>query len=719
MNWFSHGFVINFRYVLVVLFFHFKITCFVAQTTKKDSTQIELIEVEVLAPSKSENDIGTTLNYKEITKEYLTRNQGNTFINTLEKLPGISSINVGVGISKPVIRGLSLNRVIVNEYGIKQEGQQWGADHGLEIDQFNVDKVEVVKGPVSVLYGSDGIGGVINIYPSNIPKKNSINGDVLLNYKSNNDLYGTSIKLQGNKNDVYTIARFTHQDYGSYRVPANQFTYNGFILPIYNNRLKNTAGKETNFSILTGIKRKWGGSRLYLSNYCQQAGFFVGAFGVPRAYQLFDDGMPRKIDIPNQFINHFKIISNTLVLVKKGYLELDFGYQYNVRNEYSFPHAHGVDNNSFGNLAMGLDLQTYSANLKFNHRLNSRLKNIYGISVQHQINSRTGHEFLIPDYEATMFGAFVFSEYKFNSNFLISGGLRIDAAKQTSTRVMMPTYNSSLQYIKDVQAAPALNRKYFSPSGSIGASYHFNTLWKLKTNVGSAFRIPVIAELAANGVHHGTFRHERGDSTLLPERGYMLDLGLYFKNKNFAADFTPFVNYFDNYIYLSPSAKFSPLPDAGQIYLYKETEALFYGFESSLAWQINKWILNEASIEYVWNKNLNNQLPLPFTPPLSILDEISLKPFKSKQLKELNFSLTGQYFAPQYRVDRNEPETEDYFLVNLSLSNTFLIKKTQFSIYLQLRNATNANYFNNMSRYRILNLPEQGRNIQVMLKYGF
>jgi iron complex outermembrane receptor protein len=199
----------------------------------------------------------------------------------------------------------------------------------------------------------------------------------------------------------------------------------------------------------------------------------------------------------------------------------------------------------------------------------------------------------------------------------------------------------------------------------------------------------------------------------------MVDLGLYFKHKNLAIDFTPFVNYFDNYIYLSPSAKFSPLPDAGQIYLYKETKALFYGFESSLAWQINKWILNEASIEYVWNQNLNNQLPLPFTPPLSILDEISLKPFKHKQLKEFNFSITGQYFAPQYRVDRNEPETNDYFLINISLSNSFCIMKTNFSIYLQLRNATDAKYLNNMSRYRILNLPEQGRNIQVLLKYEF
>jgi iron complex outermembrane receptor protein len=199
----------------------------------------------------------------------------------------------------------------------------------------------------------------------------------------------------------------------------------------------------------------------------------------------------------------------------------------------------------------------------------------------------------------------------------------------------------------------------------------------------------------------------------------MFDLGLYFKNKNLTIDFTPFVNYFNNYIYLSPSAKFSPLPDAGQVYVYKQTKALFYGYESSLAWQVNKFILNEASIEYVWNKNLDNELPLPFTPPLSVLDEISLSPFKQKQFKTFNFGICGQYFAPQYRVDRNEPETNDYFLLHLSLSNTFYINKSRFSVYIQLRNATDSKYLNNMSRYRILNLPEQGRNIQIMLKFEF
>jgi iron complex outermembrane receptor protein len=703
------------NYLTILFALVFSTNSVVAQ---KDST-ITLNEVSVKAASKSENDIGNVLDFKVINAEYLTRNQGNTFINTLERLPGISSINVGVGISKPVIRGLSLNRVIVNEYGIKQEGQQWGTDHGLEIDQFNVDRVEVVKGPVSVLYGSDGIGGVINIYPSYMPKTNSLNGEVLVNYKTNNDLIGTSLKLQGNKNDVYAIARFTYQDYGSYRVPADEFTYNGYVLPIYNNRLKNTAGREINFSLLTGIKRNWGFSRIYVSNFNQNAGFFVGAFGVPRAYQLFDDGKPRKIDIPNQHINHLKIVSNTFITLKENYLEIDLGYQLNSRNEFSRPHAHGTADTSFGNLALGLNLQTITANLRFTHVINQKFKNIYGFNAQYQTNQKTGHEFLIPKYDATSVGVFIFSEFKVNSRFLVSGGIRLDAAYQNSEIYFRPTYDAQLNYVKDEQVAPSLNRRYFSVSGSVGSSYQFSEFWKFKSNIGSAFRIPVIAELAANGVHHGTFRHEQGDSTLSPERGYMLDLGVYFKKKKIDVDFTPFFNYFDNYIYLSPSAKFSPLPDAGQIYQYKEAKAVFWGFESSFNWILNKYIANELGIEFVWNKNLISTLPLPFTPPFSILEEIKLTPFKSKQFNDLAFNVTGQYFATQKRVDRNEPVTDGYFLLHLSFSNNFYVGKTKISVFLQLRNVADAKYMNNMSRYRILNLPEQGRNFQVIFKYSF
>ena len=167
-------------------------------------------------------------------RTFFKKNLEGTFANSIEKLPGISAINVGVGIAKPVIRGLSANRIIVNHQGIKQESQQWGSDHGLEIDQFDVERVEIIKGPGSLQYGSDGLGGVINIMPGNLIPENSLQGSVLGVHKTNNDHWGGSAKLAVNINNWFINTRYSRQDFADYSVPGNSFIYNGFELPIAN-----------------------------------------------------------------------------------------------------------------------------------------------------------------------------------------------------------------------------------------------------------------------------------------------------------------------------------------------------------------------------------------------------------------------------------------------------------------------------------------------------
>lgn len=691
-----------------------------AQAQEADSLKQDIKTLEehtVTGHYHSKTPVSRTLDMLYLKKETLLQSQGNTFINTLEKLPGISAINTGVGIAKPVIRGLSLNRVIVNEYGIKQEGQQWGVDHGLEIDQYNVDRVEVIKGPVSVLYGSDGIGGVINILPPIVPMEDTINAEIISTYKSNNDLLGLSGKVQYSKKGFYAIARGTYQNYASYRVPAREFVYNGYTLPIYNNRLKNTGGDELNFSLLAGVKRSWGSSSIYVSNYRQKAGFFVGAFGVPRAYQLNDEGNYRQVALPYQTIDHTKVISNTILQLPKGKIEADFGFQKNARSEQSPPHAHGYGPAPQGNEALALDLYTLSGNVRYSYSL-GKWNTITGTSFQYQQNVRGGYEFLIPSYTSWQTGLYHFSEYQPRFNLLFNAGIRADYAKQNAAASFVTRYDSTGARTGTELRSPEIDRDHFNVSGSLGSAWQINHIFNAKFNLGTAFRIPVMAELTANGVHHGTFRHEMGDAGLNAERGYMADLGVTAEWKDITFQVTPFVNYFANYIYLSPSARFSPLPDAGQIYLYRGAPALFTGLELNKDWTFHSNWSNTLSLEYVRNKNLETGLPLPFTPPLSVLEEISWRPkFKRRQFYNTMFAVNGQYFAAQRRVDRNEPSTDGYMLLNFSASNTFRISRQKLTLFLQLRNMTNTVYKNNMSRYRILNLPEQGFNTQVMLRW--
>lgn len=136
----------------------------------------------------------------------------------MENIPGVQAMDIGSGFSKPMIRGMGFNRVAVLENGIKQEGQQWGADHGLELDAFNVDAVNVMKGPASLLYGSDAMGGVIDIAPVQVPAENMLFGDVTLLGKSVNGTIGASLMLGIKRNAWYTRLRYSEQRFGDYRI---------------------------------------------------------------------------------------------------------------------------------------------------------------------------------------------------------------------------------------------------------------------------------------------------------------------------------------------------------------------------------------------------------------------------------------------------------------------------------------------------------------------
>jgi len=703
------------------LFFLF-IACWshnvIAQKHEKDSTHY-IEEISVIA-SRRYIPILKTLDYIHISCDDLLKHHGNTLAGSLERVPGLSAIHTGTGISKPVIRGLSLNRIVVNEYGIKQEGQQWGLDHGLEIDQYNVHQLEVIKGPVSLLYGSDGIGGVINILPAPILYANTFEGEALINYKSNNDLLATSVSLRNNKNDIFTDFRVTIQDFADYRVPAEQFLYNSYILPIYNKRLKNTAGKDINLSGLVGVKRTWGRTSFYVSNVHQDAGFFVGAFGTPYAYLLTHDGNFRTLDLPKQEINHFKIVSNTQVFHKRGFVEIDLGYQHNNRRELSLPHAHGLVTTPQGNLALQLQLETFTANVRTPLFSSEKWKILSGINIQVQKNKRSGYEFLIPDFNASQGGLNTYAEYQSSTRWMFSAGIRFDAAFQKAEATSVNIYDSLGNISYTQTRSPRINNSYFNISGSLGGRFSLNTYSDIKLDIGTAYRVPTVVELTSNGVHHGTFRHELGDSSLQSERGYMLNANYHFEKDFTTVSISPFINYFDNYIYLRPSSKFSPLPDAGQIYQYTQGRSLFIGTEAVFQISVSKHVNSNFGVEYVFNENIDLQMPLPFTPPFSIREEIEYAPsFDKNYLRDFHVILIGHYYAAQKRTDINEPHTNGYFLVHLTIGNSIQLKDHRIECSVQIRNLTNIKYLNNMSRYRMLNLPEQGRSLNITIRYKF
>ena len=187
----------------------------------------------------------TTVSREVVDQEYLQKEFTGSLAKSLEKLPGLNAMEIGAGTSKPIIRGLGLNRVAVAENGIKQEGQQWGADHGLELDGLAIENLEILKGVGAIEYGSDAIGGVIKVNNTKPPSANGFSGHVTALGKSVNNTIGSSLNLNYKGDKFFYKLKLTGMEYGDYSLPTDTISYLNFKMPIYEEQLKNTAGKET------------------------------------------------------------------------------------------------------------------------------------------------------------------------------------------------------------------------------------------------------------------------------------------------------------------------------------------------------------------------------------------------------------------------------------------------------------------------------------------
>lgn len=649
--------------------------------------------------------------------ELWRRNEGN-FASSLERIPGISAINVGVGVAKPMIRGMAFNRIQVNEGGVKQEGQQWAADHGLELDQYNMERVEIIKGPAAVLFGSDGMGGVINILPPIVPEENKIEADLADSYKSNNHFFGGTAGFKMNLNNFFVIARSSYKNFGDFSVPADEFTYQTFVLPIRDGRLKNTTGREFNNYISVGKLSKWGNIRFNYSRFSQDVGFFAGAVGRPQYFDLNHNGDYRNIELPYQNITHHKATFNLNANVNGNWLRIDGGFQNNLRREFSFSDAHSFRPLNGDTLANFLDLKTFTLNTRFYHNASTRWRFIYGHSGQFMMNKIDGFEFIIPEYTSLQNGVYAFSEWHITEDKTLSTGVRYDHAIHSSEAYSEILYNSQIEPIGTWERAPQLTRNFNNFSATVGLALEPTHHIQVKFNLGRAFRIPTLPELTANGVHHGTFRHEQGNIDLKPEQGTQLDVFLQYHNKKVIMTLTPFASFYENYIFLRPQSKFSPLPDAGQLYGYEEAPVVHGGGEFRIEYHPFSFLHLKYDASYVASYNINSGYHLPFIPPFNTSLSIEGEWERSgKKLHDLFFELELRYYAEQNFTDINEPKTPDALLINTNLGFLSGIGKLPFQVIFSLRNILNQPYFNHLSRYRMLNIPEPGFNFMTTLRF--
>ena len=677
----------------------------------------------------------TTVSREVVDQEYLQKEFTGSLAKSLEKLPGLNAMEIGAGTSKPIIRGLGLNRVAVAENGIKQEGQQWGADHGLELDGLAIENLEILKGVGAIEYGSDAIGGVIKVNNTKSPRAKGLSGHVTALGKSVNNTIGSSLNLNYKGDKFFYKLKLTGMEYGDYSLPTDTISYLNFKMPIYEEQLKNTAGKELDMYAQGGYRGEKLESLLSVSNVYQKSGFFPGAHGIPSIDRVRSDGDERDIDYPYQRVNHFKVINNNKIYFDNDYLEVLLGYQKNKRQEWSLFHTHYANQQPPAvdpNLELNFELDTYDAQAKYTKKFSSRHTTAVGVQAKWQENSIGGFNFLLPQYSSNNFAAFATHEFKYSNKLLYSLGMRYDKNSISIGEHYDPTLYDYLigagQSEEDASAyaerSPDVDKDFGSFNVMAGVRYEFNPQWTLNANAGTNFRIPTAIELGANGIHHGSFRHEQGDVNLDPEKGWVADAKLSYAKKSFSWAVNPYVYYFSNYIFLKPTGNFSVLPHSGQLFQYTQSEALLSGIEMEVEKTFFSKLRTLATAEYLYNKQITSDssrnYPLPFTPANNLFLEAGYTLFKeNKTFQGVEVYANARLAMKQDEIAQGEKITLGYELFGAGLSGSVHIQNVEARFNLQVTNLFNTKYFNHTSFYRRLEIPEMGRNIQLNLTIPF
>ncbi|MEP6616355.1 MAG: TonB-dependent receptor [Ginsengibacter sp.] len=649
-----------------------------------DVSITEINEVVVTGTSRATSIRRNPVPIISINKQFLQQNLSTNIIDAISKVPGISAVTTGPNVSKPFIRGLGFNRILALYDGVRQEGQQWGDEHGIEVDQNTVEKVEVVKGPASLIYGSDAVAGVVNLLPPNPPAEGKTIGEIANEYQTNNRLIENSAMLAGHQKSFVWMGRFSHKMATNYQNKID-------------GRVYNTGFKETDLSGMIGVNHSSGFSHLGFSifNDLQEIPDGDRDSGSRRFTKQITEADTLRPIVPDnelttydistlhQHVQHYRIYNANSFRVGGGRLTLNLAYQKSIRREYSHPQIFIP--------GLYLLLNTFSYDVKYNFAEKNGWGVTAGVNGMYQKNNaEKGTEFIIPSYQQFDAGPFIFIK-KTLKDLELAGGLRYDVRSFTNKELFIKT-DSTTGFDKpvsgnDISGADqpffAYKQTFSGISGSFGLSYRFSEHISGKFNIGRGFRSPNISEISANGVHPGTNTYQLGNLNFKPEFNLQEDLGITYTTPHFSLDAEVFNNNINNYIFnsklLNSQGQDSIIVTGNQTFQFLQGKAQLYGAELSLDIHPHPldWLHFENSLSVVYgtskgasalSKINDSSKYLPFIPPFHTFSEL-----RANIKKVANGVVNGfakiqlEYYAAQnraYLAFGTETPTSAYKLVN-------------------------------------------------------
>ena len=645
---------------------------------------IELKQVVVMGPTGTVKLEDMSMPAAVVGRNDLRMAAATNIVDAVSKLPGISQVTTGGGISKPVIRGLGYNRVVVVADGVRQEGQQWGDEHGVEIDDNAVNSVEILKGPASLLYGSDALAGVMKLNTDPVVPLNKMRLNVNTEYQTNNGLFNYSLNYGGNRQGLSWNMRYSEKMAHAYKNSLD-----GYV--------PNSQFKDRSLSGMLGVNKAWGHTRLMGSYYHLTPSIAEGERDplTGALEQPYADAKTYKHGLPYQQVYHYKAVLDNSFNIGDGRLNAVLAYQQNRRQEYEEPDAYGLY----------LKLHTVNYNIHYVTRRLSDVRVTSGVSGMWQRSVNEGDEFLIPDYRLFDFGVFATAVADLGQ-WVLNGGLRFDNRHLNSSQLMD---DGALRF-------EAFKRDFSGFTASMGAVWHATDKLDLRANVARGFRAPNISELASNGVHEGSLRYEVGNHGLKPEFSLQFDLGMEYTDSWIDAQLSLFSNRIDNYIFIHRTG--AVIDDEFMTYRYDSGDAQLLGGEAAI--DIHPWHFLHVGSSFGIVNAIQLHQPeeskyLPFTPAPRWQSDVKWEILHDGRVLNNAFvSLGVDYNFKQnhyYKADDTETATPAYCLLNASMGTDIMHKGRRVAcVSITGTNLTDKAYQSHLSRLKYADInPVTGR----------
>jgi len=602
------------------------------------------------------------------------------FMESLTRVSGVDMIAKGQGISKPVIRGLSMNDVLVMSNGVRIENYQYSENHPLGVSENDVERVEIIKGPASLLYGSDAIGGVINFIKEKPAPVGEILGDYRLQLHSNTLGMNNSIGLKGASKNLFGGFRFGNKTHADYLQGGGDF-------------VPNSRFNEITFNINTGYSGRIGTFKLFYDYFKQDLGMTV-----PAVKPLITE-QGRKNEIWFQDLEHQLISSQNSLYLGEFKWDINVAYQNALRKLQTTLDVPFVE--------MNLNTITYESKL----RLPSNDKSEYIIGLQgiaqnnRNLNNRASQ--FLPDANVNNIGFLGLAQYTFFEKLKLQGGLRFDMYK-TETFALGIEGTSSYH-------AP-IEKEFSNLNASLGATYSVNKKTMFRANLAKGYRVPNLSELTSNGMHGN--RYEIGNENLSPENSYETDLSLHYHGEYLSFDLAGFYNQIDDYIFISPTT--DTTSTGVGIYRFSQTNAKLYGGEAGIHFHPKSLpgLHIEGTYSSVIGKQENGNY-LPFIPAQKFRYEIRAERKKIGFLQKPSIKVSALTALKQKNPSQYETATYGYTLVNISVYAEILISNQTLVFGISVNNLFDTQYFDHLSTLKTLNYYNQGRNFSVSLKVPF